>query len=71
MSDLEFIEEVFELAFGANAIDRDFTREEVLSQLNNFSNDALSFEEANDIIVAQYSSIDGFLKKRKEYLDKF
>ena len=37
----EFIEEVFEIAFGDDAINRDYTYQEVLTKLKEFSNDSL------------------------------
>ena len=40
-----FIEEVFEIAFGDNAINRDFSMGEVLDKLMEFSNNALKYEE--------------------------
>ena len=39
-----FIEEVFEIAFGNNAINRDFSMGEVLVRLMEFSNNALKYE---------------------------
>tara|TARA_B100000029_G_scaffold260171_1_gene256677 strand:+ start:626 stop:820 length:195 start_codon:yes stop_codon:yes gene_type:complete len=41
----QFIEEVFEIAFGDNAIKRDFSHEEVLDELRKFSNDALKWDD--------------------------
>lgn len=38
-----FIEEVYEIAFGDNAINRDFSMGEVLDQLMQYSDDALRF----------------------------
>ena len=40
-----FIEEVFEIAFGDNAINRDYSMGEVLDKLMEFSNNALKYEE--------------------------
>ena len=40
----QFIEEVYEIAFGDNAINRDFTQEEVIAELQKFSDDALKWE---------------------------
>ena len=40
----QFIEEIYELAFGDNAINRDFTQEEVIAELKKFSDDALKWE---------------------------
>ena len=43
-----FIEEVFEIAFGENAINRDFSMGEVLDRLMEFSNNALKYEEGKE-----------------------
>ena len=43
-----FIEEVFEIAFGDNAINRDFSMGEVLDRLMEFSNNALKWEEGEE-----------------------
>ena len=43
-----FIEEVFEIAFGNNAINRDFSMGEVLDRLMEFSNNALKYEEGEE-----------------------
>jgi len=43
-----FIEEVFEIAFGDNAINRDYSMGEVLDKLMEFSNNALKYEEGED-----------------------
>ena len=40
MSEREFIEEVFEIAFGDDAINRDFSYEEVLEELRDNSDRA-------------------------------
>ena len=40
----QFIEEVYEIAFGDNAINRDFSFEEVLQELLRFSDEALKWE---------------------------
>ena len=45
MTDKQFIEAVYELAFGDNAINRDFTQEEVIAELKKFSDDALKWED--------------------------
>ena len=47
MNQKQFIEEVFEIAFGENAINRDFSFEEVLETLTKFSDNALIFEESS------------------------
>lgn len=41
MSKKQFIEDVFELAFGDDAINREFTFDEVLAKLREFSDAAL------------------------------
>tara|TARA_B100000902_G_scaffold322444_1_gene315736 strand:- start:12 stop:185 length:174 start_codon:yes stop_codon:yes gene_type:complete len=41
----EFIEEVYEIAFGDNAINRDFTTQDVLDQLRQFSDDSCDKHE--------------------------
>ena len=43
-----FIEEVFEIAFGENAINRDFSMGEVLDKLMEFSDNALKYEEGGE-----------------------
>ena len=40
----QFIEEVYEIAFGDNAINRNFTQEEVIAELKKFSDDALKWD---------------------------
>ena len=39
----QFIEEVFEIAFGDNAINRDYSMGEVLDRLMEFSDDSLRY----------------------------
>ena len=43
-----FIEKVFEIAFGDDAINRNFTYEEVIEKLKEFSDDALIVEEMKE-----------------------
>ena len=40
MNNKDFIEEVYEIAFGDSAIHRNFTKEDVLAQLRQFSDDS-------------------------------
>ena len=40
-----FIEEAYEIAFGDDAINRGFDKEEVLKKLREFSDNALKYEE--------------------------
>lgn len=49
LEEKEFIEDVYEIAFGDDAITREFTYSEVLAKLREFSDKALvSDEEKND-----------------------
>ena len=41
----QFIEEVYEIAFGDNAINRNFSFEEVLQELLRFSDEALKWDD--------------------------
>ena len=41
----QFIEEVYEIAFGDNAINRNFKYEEVIAELKKFSDEALKWED--------------------------
>jgi hypothetical protein len=46
--DDEFIEKVFEIAFGNDAIKKDYSRDDVLERLMEFSNKSLKLEELED-----------------------
>jgi len=41
----EFVMQVFEIAFGDDALEKDYSYEDVINQLLEFSNDALKYEE--------------------------
>ncbi len=56
MNNERFIEEVFEIAFGDNAINRDFSKQEVLSRLRKFSDDALLMENILDLLTSREGS---------------
>ena len=43
-----FIEEVYEIAFGDEALNRDFSPEEVIDKLQSFSDKALKYDEGED-----------------------
>jgi len=45
MTNLEFIEEVYEIAFGDDAINKQYSFEEVLERLKEFSDKAWKYEE--------------------------
>ena len=53
MTNTEFVEEVFEIAFGDNAINRDFSKQEVLNRLRKFSDDALLMENILDLVTSK------------------
>ena len=53
MTNTEFMEEVFEIAFGDNAINRDFSKREVLNRLRKFSDDALLVENILDLLTSR------------------
>ena len=48
MREKKFIEEVFEIAFGDDAINRNFEYEEVLEELKKFSDDSLKWDSIPD-----------------------
>ena len=47
MNDKDFIEEVFEIAFGDDAINRDFSYEEVLERLREFSDESFAMDSSD------------------------
>ena len=51
MTDEEFIVEAFEIAFGYDAINRNFTKGEVLERLNKLSRDAWMWENSEKFIL--------------------
>jgi len=48
MDNKQFIERVYELAFGHDAINRNFSHAEVIEQLEEFNEDSLKWEIVND-----------------------
>ena len=44
----QFIEEIYDNAFGDNAINRDFPFEEVIEIIQEFSDNALKYEEGEE-----------------------
>jgi hypothetical protein len=44
--DSRFIEQIYEIAFGEDAINRDFSHDEVIEQIREFSDNALEWEES-------------------------
>ena len=49
MTDQEFIEQVFEIAFGDDAYNRGFYKDDVLGRLRNFSDFAQKWEERENV----------------------
>jgi len=47
---MNFKEQIFEIAFGFNAINRDFSEEEVIKKIEEYSNNALKWENENEEI---------------------
>ena len=45
-----FLEEVYEIAFGDEALNRDFSPEEVIEELRSFSDKALKYDEGEDYV---------------------
>ena len=78
MNQKQFIEQVFEIAYGENAINRNFTFEEVIETLREFSDNALIFEESgltreeleNISEISQESYKKGYIDRKKDELLK-
>lgn len=48
MNNKEFIEQVYEIAFGDNAINRNFSHQEVIDQLKEINEDSVKWDQVND-----------------------
>lgn len=48
MNDKQFIEEIYEIAFGNESYNRGFSREEVIKEIRRFSDLALEYENNCD-----------------------
>ena len=70
MTDSRFIEEIYEIAFGEDAINRDFSHYEVIEQLREFSDHALEWEESG-LNLEQLHNISEEMEKtyRQGYAD--
>ena len=70
MTDSRFIEEIYELAFGDDAINRDFSHGEVIEQIREFSDHALEWEESG-LDLEQLHNISEEMEKsyRQGYAD--
>jgi hypothetical protein len=58
MNDKQFRETIYELAFGCSAIDKDYSEDEVLAMIREFSDKALAFDrtglDINDALESDY-----------------
>jgi hypothetical protein len=58
MNDKQFRETIYELAFGCSAIDKDYSEDEVLAMIREFSDKALAFDrtglDINDALDSDY-----------------
>jgi hypothetical protein len=58
MNDKHFRETIYELAFGCSAIDKDYSEDEVLAMIREFSDKALAFDrtglDINDALESDY-----------------
>ena len=61
MNNQEFIEKVYEIAFGHDAINRNFSHAEVIEQLEEYNEDSLKWDIVNDYDKELYE---------KEFYDK-
>ena len=70
MTDSRFIEEIYELAFGDDAINRNFSHDEVIEQIREFSDHALEWEESG-LDLEQLHNISEEMEKsyRQGYAD--
>ena len=70
MTDSRFIEEIYELAFGDDAINRNFSHDEVIEQIREFSDNALEWEESG-LDLEQLHNISEEMEKsyRQGYAD--
>ena len=60
--DQAFIEQVFELAFGDNALNRDFSQEDVLNRLKKVDDDLYHYEN-NTIVAYDKAQLDDAIGK--------
>ena len=71
MSEEEFIAEVFEIAFGDDAVNRDYTFDEVLLELREFSDTALQLEHETDFPPDAQSGMDTRMNQAKDLYEYF
>ena len=68
-TDKQFIEAIYELAFGHDAINRNFSHAEVIEQLEEYNEDSLKWDIVNDYDKNFYEEIF-YDKPAKEGLTK-
>ena len=66
MTDSRFIEEIYEIAFGEDAINRDFSHDEVIEQIREFSDNALEWEESGLDLEQLYNISEEMEKPYRE-----
>ena len=47
MNNTQFLEQIYEIAFGDDAINKGYSQEDVIERLLDYSNTALKYEEEN------------------------
>ena len=68
--DSYFIEEIYEIAFGDDAINRNFSHDEVIEQIREFSDHALEWEESGLELEQLYNISEEIEKSyRQGYVD--
>ena len=68
--DSRFIEQIYELAFGDDAINRNFSHDEVIEQIREFSDHALEWEESGLELEQLYNISEEIEKSyRQGYVD--
>jgi hypothetical protein len=65
MDDKQFKETIYELAFGCSAIDKDYSDEEVLAKIREFSDDALRSDEEVYVVQENGESMKSFLNREE------
>ena len=71
MNNERFIEEVFEIAFGDNAINRDYSKQEVINKLKDFSDTSLLVQELEERVdTSNYTEMYNELQCINEYISK-
>ena len=72
MTDKYFIEQVYEIAFGDDAINRDFSKQEVLAELREFSDKALELDTMLSTCENGFSGCmggDGLMQSLEKHID--